>query len=183
MAADRAGARRGLRGMPQKAARMGGLAPTRFAELLRAQAVALGGFGAEARAQLSGRRDLARQLPSPITEFQSDLVEAWTWFEDGDDERGLDVLRRALAVGRRLEAMAVTPFWLPRLMTPRCSRALGAGVEVVYVRRLLRARCLLPDPPSIENWPRAVPVALLPFFAQWSVPACAPCSLRLPLKG
>ena len=136
-----------------------------IAELLHAQALALDGQAGAARAHLTRPRDFAQRFPSPMTGFQADLVEAYSWFSQNEEAPGLAALRRALAVGRRLNAMGIFPFWLPQMLAPLCRRALEAGIEVDYVRRLVRRRNLLPDSPAIENWPWPVRVYTLGRFA------------------
>lgn len=136
-----------------------------FMNQLQAQALALNGQSEAARAHLTRPREFAQRFPSPMTEFQADLVEAYSWFTQGEEAQGLAALRRALSTGRRLNAMTITPFWLPQMLTPLCVRALDAGIEVDYVRRLIRRRGLLPSSPAIENWPWPIRVYTLGRFA------------------
>lgn len=154
-----------LEGVQERLEMSGAVAPVVFGALLKGQALALNGQAEAARDQLTRPREFAQRFPSPMTGFQADLVEAYAWFSQDETARGLAALRRALATGRHLNAMVITPFWLPQLLTPLCIRALSAGIEVDYVRRLIRRRRLLPDSPAIENWPWPIRVYTLGRFA------------------
>lgn len=165
MSGDYPAAVKSLEGFQEKVAATGAVNPMALAELLQAQALALNGQAEAARAHLTLPREFALRFPSPMTRFQADLVEAYAWFSQDDAARGLAALRRALATGSRLNAMAIFPFWLPQMLTPLCVRALEADIEVDYVRRLIRKRGLLPDSPAIENWPWPIRVYTLGRFA------------------
>jgi hypothetical protein len=45
--------------------------------------------------------------------------------------------------------------WLPSVMTELCLKALDSGIEVEYVKNLIRKRGLVPDTPPFEceDWP------------------------------
>ncbi len=162
---DPAAAVKSLEGFEERLAATGAVTPVVFAELLQAQALALNGQPEAARDHLPRPRDFAQRFPSLMTEFQADLVEAYSWFSQDEEAQGLAALRQALAVGRRLNAMAIFPFWLPQMLAPLCRRALEAGIEVEYVCRLIRKRGLLPDSPTAENWPWPIRVYTLGRFA------------------
>ena len=80
-------------------------------------------------------------------------------------KRGLDALRSALELGR--EQGYVNMFgWRFDVMPWLCVKSLEAGIEVDYVRRLIRERNLIPDVPPIqcENWPWSVKIFTLGRF-------------------
>jgi len=164
MSGDSAVAVKSLEGFQERVVATGAVTPMALGELLLAQALALNGQAKAARAHLPWPRDFAQRFPSAMTAFQADLVEAYSWFSQDQEAQGLAALRRALAAGRRLNAMAIFPFWLPRMLAPLCRRALEAGIEVDYVRRLIRRRGLLPDSPTTENWPWPIRVYTLVRF-------------------
>jgi LuxR family maltose regulon positive regulatory protein len=165
MSGDFAAAVKSLEGFQERVVATGAVTPMAIAELLQAQALALNGQAEAARDHLSRPREFAQRFPSPMTEFQADLVEAYSWFSQDEEEKGLAALHRALAVGRRLNAMGIYPFWLPQMLTPLCVRALKAGIEVDYVRRLIRKRGLPPESAATENWPWPIRVYTLGRFA------------------
>jgi LuxR family maltose regulon positive regulatory protein len=136
-----------------------------YTVLAVAQALVMSGQTEAARKQLAVPRDLARRFPSPITGLQADLVEAYSWFLEQETEKGQAALRKAFALGRELNAMSITPFWLPELLVPLCEHALEAGIEVDYVQRLIRRRGLLPKSSAIEAWPYPIRVYTLGRFA------------------
>ena len=165
MSGDPAAAVKSLEGFQKRVVATGAVTPMALGDLLQAQALALNGQAKAARDHLTRPGEFAQRFPSPMTAFQADLVEAYSWFSQDEAAQGLAALRRALVVGRRLNAMAIFPFWLPQMLTPLCVRALKAGIEVEYVRRLIRRRGLLPDSPAIENWPWPIRVYTLGRFA------------------
>lgn len=162
---DPAAAVKSLEGFQERVVATGAATPMALGALLLAQALALNGQAQAARDHLIRPREFAQRFPSPMTGFQADLVEAYAWFSQDEAAQGLTALRRALAAGRRLNAMSIFPFWLPQMLTPLCVRALEADIEVDYVRRLIRRRGLLPDSPTTENWPWPIRVYTLGRFA------------------
>ncbi|MGK2952230.1 MAG: AfsR/SARP family transcriptional regulator, partial [Thiobacillus sp.] len=165
MSGDTPAAVKSLEDFEESVAATGATTLMMFMDQLQAQALALNGQAEAARDHLTRPREFAQRFPSPMTEFQADLVEAYSWFTQDQEEQGLAALRRALATGRHLNAMVITPFWLPQMLAPLCARALEADIEVEYVRRLIRRRGLLPDSPASENWPWPIRVYTLGRFA------------------
>jgi DNA-binding SARP family transcriptional activator len=81
-------------------------------------------------------------------------------------EHGLSALKRAMAIGRE-QGYENIPFWRPTVMARLCATALEHGIEVDYVRELIRKRHLLPDPAAsaLEAWPWPVKVYTLGRFS------------------
>ena len=112
----------------------------------------------------AGRRDEAREhiaayrrlphTPSHILEYTCLIAEAVVALDEGAPE-ALDIIRHAFRVGR--EEGYMTPYYcfIPSLMSRLCSVALKAGIEVEYVRTMVRARGLVPGAPSadVPAWP------------------------------
>jgi LuxR family maltose regulon positive regulatory protein len=75
-------------------------------------------------------------------------------------------LTRMTALGRR-HGIVNTPWWRSRLMGRLCLRALEAGLDVAYVRDLIRRRRLVPEEPpvTLEAWPWPVRISTLGTFA------------------
>ncbi|MDX1430887.1 MAG: BTAD domain-containing putative transcriptional regulator [Gammaproteobacteria bacterium] len=99
-------------------------------------------------------RDLARDIDNRLLEFMCLCTLAHVALRQGRERIGLDLLRRAFGVGRAHGFMHF-PWWQPRVMGGLCARALEAGIEVEYTRKLIEARNLMPDPPPVEvtEWP------------------------------
>ena len=112
----------------------------------------------------AGRRDEAREhiaayrrlpyTPSRILEYSCLIAEAAVALDEGAPE-ALDIIRHAFRIGR--EEGYTTPFYcfIPSLMSRLCSVALKAGIEVGYVRTMIRTRGLVPGAPSayVAAWP------------------------------
>jgi LuxR family transcriptional regulator, maltose regulon positive regulatory protein len=119
----------------------------------------------EAHAELDHAFEVARQISSPFVEFMARLLQAHLHLADGRDEAGLTALRQAMAMGR--ERGYVSSFvWIPKVMARLCARALAAGIEVEYVRDLVRRRGLEPEEPplDVEAWPWPIKIFTLGGF-------------------
>jgi LuxR family transcriptional regulator, maltose regulon positive regulatory protein len=99
-------------------------------------------------------RDICSTLNLYQVEFRCLLAEAQFAFDRGDEKAGTEILRKAMKLGKD-HGYINTFFWLPSVMTRLCMKALEAGIEVEYVKNLIRKRNLLPDFPTYEceNWP------------------------------
>jgi len=99
-------------------------------------------------------RDICSTLNMHQAEFRYFLAEAQFSFDRGDEEAGKETLRKAMKLGKE-HGYINTYLWLPSVMTKLCIKALDAGIEVEYVKNLIRRRNLVPDVPSYEceNWP------------------------------
>jgi ATP/maltotriose-dependent transcriptional regulator MalT/DNA-binding SARP family transcriptional activator len=118
-----------------------------------------------ARGRLARAFDFAREGHLGYAAFWAGVLAAHMALEGGDEGTGLELLARAMANGRANGALNCWP-WRPRLMARLCVAALEAGIEVDYVRRLVRVRRLVPETPPlhVEAWPWPVRIrALGPF--------------------
>jgi ATP/maltotriose-dependent transcriptional regulator MalT len=122
------------------------------------------------------QRDEAREHLAWLLEFaaatESDLIKCPAWLalaqlqlDDGAEQEALGALRQALAVGRAQGYVTVYG-WRPHVMARLCAKALEAGIEVEYVRQLVRARQLVPDTARAEatEWPWPVRIVTLGRF-------------------
>lgn len=111
-------------------------------------------------------RAIADGMRSAELQFMASAAEAHFALSRGDEASALAALRRAMEVGRRWDIVN-TPWWRPRVMASLCVKALEAGIEVDYVRDLVRRRGLVPDEPpvTVEAWPWPVRVTTLGAFA------------------
>jgi DNA-binding SARP family transcriptional activator len=77
----------------------------------------------------------------------------------------MNSLRYALGLGRDKGFMN-TLWWQPEVMAPLCARALKEGIEVEYVKSLIRKRKLTLDLPPLDvsEWPWAFKVSTLGRF-------------------
>lgn len=130
-----------------------------------AHVCAASGRREEAHRHLRTARAQGRALRSTLAEHMCLLAEADQALDSGDAAAGLDALRQALAIGRGRGYLAF-PLWHPGIMAALCARALEAGIEVDYVRALVRRHRLLPDRPPLgaDGWPWAVTVRALGGF-------------------
>lgn len=121
---------------------------------------------AEAQTYFAESCAFATSVRSPLYEFTCFLIEAKFAFDKGDDSTGLISLVKALSIGRQKEYMNTPFFWAPSMMADLCQKALQAGIEVDYVRRLIRKRNLMADtaPIDCEKWPWALKIYTLGRF-------------------
>jgi len=121
-----------------------------------AMAQVLAALGDERRAASQLRRvhEGAREIDNPLFEFMSLMVYAHSAFDHGRERSALNSLRYALGVGRE-HGFKHFLWWQPAMMAKLCVRALQAGIEVEYVRDLIRQRDLMPEEPpvEVEEWP------------------------------
>jgi len=96
---------------------------------------------------------IAGKMRSAILETKCNLTGARLAFMQGQNAEGIALLRKALGSMRK-HGITTLPFWLPKVMADICARALEAGIEVDYVRDLIRKRGLTPEglPLHVENW-------------------------------
>lgn len=127
----------------------------------------LDGQHSEAREHLGRALDFARRMPSAIIEFQALMALAYSYFDTGEDETGLDALRRALAIGASQNYTNCQPLWISKVMSRLCARAMEADIEPDYVRRLIAKRGLAPpaDRLDMEDWPWRLRIYTLGRFA------------------
>jgi DNA-binding SARP family transcriptional activator len=125
----------------------------------------LRGTDQEARAHLDRVLAIAAGMRSPYLEWIARLAEANLCSGRGRDAEGVEALRIAMAHGRA-GGYVNSAVWVPAIMARLCARALDAGIEVEYVRDLVRRRRLVCDPPplEVEAWPWAVKVFTLGRF-------------------
>jgi DNA-binding SARP family transcriptional activator len=119
-----------------------------------AQVLAVLGDERRAASQLRRVHEGAREINNPLFEFMSLLVYAHSAFEHGRERSAINSLRYAMGVGRE-HGFKHFLWWQPAMMAKLCVRALQAGIEVEYVRDLIRQRNLMPEEPplDVEGWP------------------------------
>ena len=119
----------------------------------------------QANVCLARTREIGRQTNSAMLTYISGLTEAYFAFEREQETLGLRALEEALSLGRQ-HGLVTVPFWLPKMMTRLCMKALQAEIEIPYVQRLIRQRALIPDQPPwhLEHWPWPLKISMLGDF-------------------
>jgi hypothetical protein len=120
--------------------------------------------GAQARTARVAR--IAEIMNSDHLRFAAVLLEASLTFDGGQVERGRDLLRTGLALGRQRNLLGFLG-WHARSIGVLCAKALDAGIEVDFVRTLIRKRWL-PSPPEarlLESWPWPIKIRTLGRFS------------------
>lgn len=115
-----------------------------------------------ARAHLSEARRLGREINSVWMESMVLHAEAYLTLHEGDETQTLTLLADALRLGRE-RGFVANPWWLPAVMVPLFAKALAAGIEVDYVKQLIRQFKLAPPAPSadLEHWPWPIKIYTL----------------------
>lgn len=95
------------------------------------------------------------------------LTEARIRFDRGEENTGLELLRKAMEMGRRHGYMTMMYCWQPQVMAEFCKRALESGIETEYAKEFIRSFELFPDTPPIgvEGWPWPVKIYTCGKFA------------------
>ncbi len=119
----------------------------------------------EVRAHLERTLEIAAIVGSPYLEWIARLSQAWVLLDRGQDSPGLEALGKAMALGRS-GGYVNSEVWRPGMMARLCARTLEAGIEVEYVKQLVKRRRLVCDPPpvALESWPWAVKIFTLGRF-------------------
>jgi LuxR family maltose regulon positive regulatory protein len=117
------------------------------------------------KAELNDAFACVASCPSPYMEFTTRLTQAEILFDYGQETEGLETLRIAMALGKA-GSYVTSEIWIPAVMARLCAKALEAGIEVDYVRMLVRKRNLmLEEPPvDIEAWPWPIRIYTLAQF-------------------
>lgn len=122
----------------------------------------------EAREELDHAAKDIKRCGSLILEYMCTMTEAQFAFDQGNREAAaLAALRKAMTLGREQNYITMFFWWQPDVMARLCAKALEAGIEVEYVKHLIRARNLVPDAPplKVEDWPWPVKIYTLGRFS------------------
>lgn len=103
-----------------------------------------------ATARAEGARFGAAHLEIALLLLEADLA-----FSDGEEDRGLALLRHALSAGARAGVDRILPLYPHSIVAACCERALAAGIEVAQARALVLGCRLTPGPAAVllEDWP------------------------------
>jgi ATP/maltotriose-dependent transcriptional regulator MalT/DNA-binding SARP family transcriptional activator len=122
--------------------------------LALAQVLAELGDEHRAASHLRQIHESARRIDNRLLEYSSLLAYAHIALSHGRERSGLNSLRYAMGLGRE-NGFTHFLWWRPAMMANLCARALESGIEVDYVRELVRQRGLMPDEPplDLDDWP------------------------------
>ncbi|MFH0351500.1 MAG: BTAD domain-containing putative transcriptional regulator [Chromatiales bacterium] len=122
------------------------------------------GEHAEARREIAKMRRFAAKMRSHWLAYNALILEANSYFLTGEEHEGLTRLREALTLGRTQGFSNCHPWWQPKVMARLCAKALQAGIEVGYVKHLIKHRALAPDSLDNKHWPWPIKVYALGHF-------------------
>jgi len=150
----------------KKALDIGSPALTIRCHLAKARALAEIGSRAEATKQLKQAADLSRQMKIGFGEFCCLFTRAQFDFDWGEERTAWMTLRKALRLGKERGLMGIY-IDRPASTARICLKALEAGIEVDYIREMIRERNLMPEQPPwhLENWPWPLEIFTLGRFA------------------
>jgi DNA-binding SARP family transcriptional activator len=119
----------------------------------------------ESLQELEEVRVYARQRGSGLFSSMLFMNEALFSFDREDTDEGFRFLRLALENARE-SGHLLTPLDNPVVTTDLCIKALEAGIEIEYVREIVRRRGLIAEksPVHIANWPWKVKIYALGRF-------------------
>lgn len=131
-----------------------------------AQALFEYGGRREAFAHVKELRSLAHGMNSAWLEYLALILEAMFCCVQQRDGRSVALLRKAFALSRA-QGYMIIPGWRPCMMAVLCKKALDNGIEVEYVRDIIRQHGLHPPCPPLEceYWPWPVRIHTLGRFS------------------
>ncbi len=119
------------------------------------------------REELSHVYKSAVQMKSRILEFMSLALSAKIAFDQGHEKEGIRHLRKAFTLGKNQGFFTMAWWWHAPTVGRLCSKALAEGIEVEYVRKMIRLNRLTPDPAcryDAHNWPWPLQIRTLDRF-------------------
>lgn len=95
---------------------------------------------------------ISLDMKSYVLEWFSLLNHAYFLLKEGKEKEGIKLLRSGLSLGRRHGYVHIE-FYQPSVMQFLYAKALEEGIELDYVKGLIRKQGLTPPSPAAENWP------------------------------
>ena len=117
-----------------------------------------------AREQLHLALESARLTGSRMTEAYCHLTMGQVLMKDGQMEEAEASLREGLRIARDLDCLTLDYWWRPTVMTELFAHALEIGIEVEFVRSVIRRRGLRAPARPPEQWPYPVHIHTLGRF-------------------
>ncbi|MBE9532479.1 MAG: hypothetical protein IME98_06700, partial [Proteobacteria bacterium] len=99
-------------------------------------------------------RAVGSRLEGRLMEFMYMLARSQFAFDKGDEVKGEEFLRKALAIGREYNYINFL-LWCPTIMAELAVKAFRYDIETKYVEQLVIRRELIPESPpvDVEGWP------------------------------
>jgi DNA-binding SARP family transcriptional activator len=119
----------------------------------------------EAFRLVSEARRIGHEIEQSFGVWISYLTESYFQLQRNDDAAAIAPLKKGLQVGREVGLFGILQR-LTSMFEKVSAKALEEGIEVEYVRELIRRNRLAPDPanPVLERWPWSVKVHTLGRF-------------------
>lgn len=117
-----------------------------------------------AQQQLETTLDYARIMRSRSTEVQCHLTRALLLLKEGRLEDSNNSLREGLRIASRNDYLTLDYWWQPKMMSALLAQALEAGIEVDYVRSVIRRRGLRAPSSALDKWPYRIEIITLGRF-------------------
>ena len=108
---------------------------------------------------------VAEDIQNPLALCQCEITHSYFSLEQDNVSELTKILKKAMGTGRKQDAVNFI-FWRRSVMSSICAKALELEIEVEYVKRLIKKRCLMIDASSqnVENWPWKVKIVTLGRF-------------------
>ncbi|MBN1635494.1 MAG: hypothetical protein JW920_03215, partial [Deltaproteobacteria bacterium] len=109
----------------------------------------------QAQKELDEVYETSLRTHSSILEFMSLLARSRLAFRQGMPEKGFEFLQDSITIGRKHSFRTMIWWWQPSMMSDLLKMALAAGIEIDYVREMIRAYKVVPDPNAYtsKDWP------------------------------
>jgi LuxR family maltose regulon positive regulatory protein len=111
------------------------------------------GLHAEARAKAALAYELVRGTCFEYWEAEIRVIEAYIELREGNRDRCRMLLKEGFSQAARLHSIWQNAGLSGRVMAAMCAEALDAGIEVAYVKSLIRRFRLEPPVTASEVWP------------------------------
>lgn len=118
----------------------------------------------KARKHLGTVIDYAQVMRSPWVRAESHMTFAHSYLRDAQFDLANEHLRKGLGIASRHDYLVLDLWWRPKVMAELLAHALEAGIEVDYVRSVIKRRHLVAPSPEIDAWPWPIQVATLGRF-------------------
>ncbi|MGH8770378.1 MAG: BTAD domain-containing putative transcriptional regulator [Burkholderiales bacterium] len=106
---------------------------------------------------------LAREIGSPFLLAPGHLQQALLELDEGEHKSACNSLRAGFSLCRE-NGYSNWPWSVPEHLSRLCAEALKAGIEVEYVRKLVKLRRLRSPALDMENWPWPIRIFTLGRF-------------------
>ncbi len=140
------------------------------------------GLYADARAHAALAYELVRGTCLEYWEAEIRIVEAYIERQEGNSERCRVLLKEGLSQSVRLDPNWINLGLSGRVLGAMCAEALDAGIEVAYVKSLIRRFRLEPPLNANEAWPWRTKVYSLGQFEVYRDGECLEFSGKVPKK-